>query len=396
MDIRKLAEEEQEYLVALRRKFHSHPELSLKEYETADEIGAQLYSFGIESQRVGETGVLGIIRGAGADTGRVVVLRADIDALPITESHHAEYESQNPGVMHACGHDAHTACLLGAAKILQKNRAQFGGEVRLVFQPAEEIGAGAEPFIKAGVLQGAQRVFGLHVASDLESGRIGVKKGINNASVDHFRIVITGKAAHVSTPQQGVDALYIASQTVVAAQALVTRMTSPVNPVIIGIGMLHSGTSYNIVAGEAVLEGTTRTISRETRAKVKELLTNTARQIAGIYGGEAEVVWTDYASPLINHAEVCDEAAEVIRKLWDEQTLVTDRALSLGGDNFAEYLLNIPGAYVYLGTANHAKPNTCLAVHNDGFDIDEAVLQNGAALYAGYAAAWLGGRETYD
>ena len=166
----------------------------------------------------------------------VVVLRADIDALPIQETSGAQYCSRTPGVMHACGHDAHTACLLGAAMLLAKHRAEFGGEVRLIFQPAEEIGQGAKPFVEAGAMEGADRVFGIHTASDLRSGTVGLKPGLNNAAVDHFSIQVRGKSAHVSTPQLGVDALYIASQIVVALQALVTRLTSPVEPVIIGVG----------------------------------------------------------------------------------------------------------------------------------------------------------------
>ena len=191
MDVRKAAEAARDYLVSIRREFHQHPELSMQEFRTAQRIEEELDRLGIPHTRVGETGVLGTLRGE-KEGGRAVVLRADIDALPIEETHECAYRSQNPGVMHACGHDAHAACLLGGAKILAEHRDAFGGEVRLVFQPAEEIGQGAKPFIAAGVLDGAERVFGLHTAHDLRSGTVGLKPGLNNAAVDHFRIEVHG------------------------------------------------------------------------------------------------------------------------------------------------------------------------------------------------------------
>lgn len=263
-------------LIALRREFHRDPELGLHEYHTAARIERELDRCGIPHERVGETAVVGHLTGNGNGSG-LVVLRADIDALPIQETNDVPYRSQTPGMMHACGHDAHTTCLLGAAKVLSAHLADFGGEVRFLFQPAEEIGQGARPLIAAGMLDGAQRVFGLHTASDLPAGTVGVKPGANNAGVDHFIIRIHGKSAHVSTPQLGVDALYIASELVVALQSIVTRMTSPVEPVLIGVGKLNAGTAYNAVAETAVLEGTTRMFSPESRAHLRETINAAGR-----------------------------------------------------------------------------------------------------------------------
>lgn len=382
-DILEQLKQEKDYIVALRREFHQHPELSLREFRTAERIEEELDKSGISHFRVGETGVLGILRGTGKGEG-VTVLRADMDALPIQETNKISYCSQTDGVMHACGHDAHVACLLGAAKLLAGNRDAFGGEVRFIFQPAEEIGRGAIPFLEAGVLEGADRVFGLHTAPDISSGLVGLKPGLNNAAVDHFKITVKGKSAHVSTPQLGIDALYIASHIVVALQALVTRCTSPVEPVIIGVGKLEAGTTYNALAETAVLEGTTRTISQESRERIQKLVTETVQGIAGIYGGSAEIQWTDFASALINDALVCQEVAEVVKRLWGDGRVVTDRKLSLSGDDFAEYILHTPGAYAYLGTGNPEKPDTLNAAHNGNFNIDEDVLILGAGLYAGY------------
>ena len=387
-EIKRQIEGEKEYLIALRREFHQHPELSLQEFWTASRIEEELDRFGIEHTRVGETGVLGTLRGEGRGDG-VVVLRADIDALPIQETNPEAYASQIDGVMHACGHAAHAACLLGAAKVLAKNKDAFGGEVRFVFQPAEEIGQGAKPFIEAGVLDGAKRVFGIHTASDIPSGSVGVKPGLNNASVDHFRIVIHGKSSHVSTPQLGIDALYIACQTVVALQALVTRRTSPVEPLIIGVGKLNAGTTYNALAETAVLEGTTRAASHETRAWVQNAVTRVVQNTASDYGGTADIVWADFAAPLLNDPEVCVEVSDVADGLWGEGCAVAARPLSLAGDNFAEFLRHLPGAYAYLGTGNPDLPGTVNPAHNGNFDIDENALVLGASLYAGVVLKYL-------
>lgn len=389
LDLQEALHREKDYLIALRRDLHQHPELSLEEFRTAGRIEEELDRFGIPHIRVGDTGVLGTLRGDAPGTG-AVALRADIDGLPIQEKNPAPYRSLTPGVMHACGHDAHTACLLGAAKLLTARRGAFGGEVRLIFQPAEEIGQGARPFVEAGALEGVERVFGLHTASDLPAGSVGLKPGLNNAAVDHFKISVQGRSAHVSTPQLGVDALYIASQIVVALQALVTRLTSPVEPVIIGVGKLNAGTTYNALAESAWLEGTTRTVSQESRDTIRELITKAARNIADIYGGTAELQWADFAAPLINDPRVCREAAEIVAALAGPDKVITDRKLSLSGDNFAEYLLHVPGAYAYLGTGNPALPNTLISNHNGDFEIDEETLTLGAGLYAGYALARLG------
>lgn len=371
------------YTTALRRELHRRPELSLREYRTAEVIERELDSMGVPHTRVGETGVLGTVRGVGA--GPVVALRADIDALPLQELNETEYRSACDGVMHACGHDGHTACLLGAAKLLSARRGAFSGEVRLIFQPAEEIGKGAKPFIEAGVLAGAERVFGLHTAYDVPSGTVGLKPGLNNASVDYFRITVHGRSSHVSQPHRGVDALYIASQFVVALQGLVARRTDPTEPVIAGVGTLRAGTTYNALAETAVLEGTTRTVSHETRDWLNGEVEALAKQTAAAFGGSAEVYWDDFTPPLLNDPGVCAEAAAVVEALRGPGHVKTDRALSLSGDNFAEFLDCVPGAYAYLGTGDPEKPRTMYPNHNGRFDMDEDALALGAALLAGYA-----------
>lgn len=378
----------QSELIALRRKFHQHPELACEEYFTASEIELFLDRFNIPHHRVGETGVCGILIGNNPGP-HTIGLRADIDALPIQELNQVPYRSQFDGVMHACGHDAHTACLLGAAQLLAAHQNDFPGEIRLFFQPGEEVGKGAMDFIQAGELNGVERVFGLHTAHEIPIGTVSLTPELNNAAVDQFRILIHGKTAHVSTPELGSDALYIASQIVTALQALITRQFSPVEPVLIGVGKFHSGTTYNAVAGEAELEGTTRTVRNETRMEVRKKLTALAEQIASVYGGTAEVIWTGICSALYNDATVCGEATQAAELQLPGIRITHDRPYSLGGDNFAEFNLAVPGAYAYLGTGNDALPGTLNSSHNGNFDIDETALPIGAALYASYALWWL-------
>lgn len=381
-------ETKKEYVVRMRRDFHQHPELSLQEMRTAKVIEEELERFGIAYERVGKTGVLGILKGTGEGKGSIA-LRADIDALPLVETNEAEYCSLTKGVMHACGHDAHTACLLGAARELSEKRDMFGGEVKFIFQPAEEIGKGAEDFIEAGVMEGVERVFGLHLAPDLEIGTIGVTPGLNNASVDHFRIMIKGKSAHVSTPHLGADALYAASQLMVSMQGMIARRTSPVTPVLIGVGKMQAGTTYNAVPGMAEMEGTTRTVSEEMRMQVRSWITELAEATASASGATAEVIWTGICSVLINEEQSSKEVKEVAQKLGEKVRVITDRPLSLGGDNFAEFQKVVPGCYAYLGTSNPEIEKSLNSLHNGNFDMDEEALVLGTDLYTNYALWWL-------
>ena len=372
------------YLIETRREFHQNPELSLKEFRTASRIEEELTKFGIKHSRVGETGVLGILKGD-KPSDKVLLLRADIDALPINEVGAVEYISKNPGVMHACGHDAHTTCLLAAAKILSEKKSEIAGEVRLVFQPAEEIGKGTQPFIEANVLEGVDRVFGLHCAPDLPLGTVGLTPKLNNAAVDHFTISVKGVSSHVSLPHKGVDALYVASEIVVAVQALRTRLNSPLEPMIIGIGKFSAGTTYNALAANAVLEGTTRTISKESRAKIKTEINRCVKNIAEIYGATATVEWEGFTGPVINDPEVCEEVAALVDETFGKGHVVKDREISLGGDNFADFIEEKKGAYAYLGTSSDTKPCTKLPLHSDSFDLDEEAMLKGTWLHVAYA-----------
>ena len=395
MGIKAYIQEERDYLIGLRRYFHAHPEASLEEYETAKKIEEELDKSGIPHKRVGDTGVYAWIDGTGPEGAkgqRTMALRADTDALRMEDlKEGVPYRSQKEGLCHACGHDAHTAMLLTAAKVLQAKKNEFSGQIRLFFQQAEEIGAGARQFVAAGLMEGVDRVYGSHVCSSLPAGTISLTPGPRNASCDYFRIRITGKGAHVSTPHLGVDALYIASQIVVNLQSIVARRTDPLDTVVVGVGKLTAGTAYNIVAEQAELEGTTRCFSPETRERTNRRVRETAEELCRLYGAEAEVEFKDFAAPLINDSTAAAEATRVAEEIYGPDRIIHDQQKALGADDFADYLAKAKGIYGFIGTGNPADPNT-LSVHHHGlFDLDEESLLGGCNLYVDYALAYLKG-----
>ncbi len=296
-----------------------------------------------------------------------------------------EYRSQNPGGCHACGHDGHAATLLAAAKILKKKEQEFSGQIRLFFQQGEEFGQGARLFVGEGLLDGVSRIFGVHAASAMESGTISLTKGPQNASCDYFKISVTGRGAHVSKPHMGIDAAYVAAQIVVALQSIVARSTDPLETVVVGVGVVRAGTQYNIVAEHAELEGTTRSFSPEVRTFTNNRVIQIAKDTAAMYGAEAEVVFEDYAAPLVNDSQVVDEVTVVTRRFWPETGIVKDRVKELGADDYADYLAVVKGMYAYIGTHSSSKPNTGIAHHHGLFDMDEEGLLLSCNVYVDYA-----------
>ena len=383
------AEQEREYLIALRRHFHKHPELSLQEYHTAEKIEQELDTMGISHERVGKTGVAANLSHiTDANTAKKIVLRADIDALPVEEKNDTEYKSENPGVMHACGHDAHTASLLGAAKILKTNEDKLNGTVVFLFQQAEEIGGGARQFIKAGYLKDANRIFGVHMQPHLPVGTVSVKEGECNASVDYFKITVHGKSAHVSTPHLGVDALYIASQIVVSVQSIIARGLDPLEVGVVGIGKLTAGSNYNIVANEAVLEGTTRAFNAVTRTFLKKKVQEIAKSTAQMYGASVEIAFKDYTSPLINDEDAAAEVEKLGVELLGREHVLTNQPRNMLGDDFAEYLKEVKGLFLFVGSAGGEE--TSYPLHHEQFDLDENAILIAAEFYVGYAEKIIG------
>lgn len=384
-------QQDQDYVVRLRRWFHAHPELSAKEEQTAKKIEQELHALGLQTQRTAKTGVISEIKGT-RPGHKTIVLRADIDALPMNEASQVSYASQNPGVMHACGHDAHTACLLQAARLLCANKDLFGGTIRLIFQPGEEIGYGANRIIAEGHLQDADRTFGLHVASSIPSGSVVLAKGPNNAAVDQFKILIHGKSAHITSPEKGADATYAASRIICRFHELEQEHSSKDQPLLIGIGRAASGTAYNIISDYAEIEGTLRTYDHRQRAEILALLEQEAEKIAREFGASAQLINRDNTSPLINDETSTNEAIQTAEEIYGS-SIIKERRPDLSGDDFAEFIKAVPGVYAYIGTATPDQPNTLSAQHDTHFDIDEDALPDACLLYAGYAVQYLNGQN---
>ena len=384
MDIKALAYGEKEYITALRRHFHAHPELGRHVVETTKRITEELEKMGIEVMTFSDiTGCIGVIRG-GHDGG-TVALRADIDALPIQEADLTkEYASQNAGVMHACGHDCHTAMLLGAAKILSAHREEIHGTVKLLFQMAEEIGTESRHYVENGSLSDVDAIFGMHIWATLDAGKVNFEDGERMACSDRFTVKIKGKAAHGSEPDKGADAVVAAAAVVMGLQTLVSRRTDPQNTFVLTVGMMNGGTQSNIIAEEVELVGTTRTFNKKFRKGLPDMIKAAAEGIAEGYGCEAESTYFFGPAPLVNeHISLNRIARRAAAAVMGEKALVPMEK-EMGAEDFAVYMETIPGVFGFLGGRNMEK-GICCVHHHPAFDVDEDVFPDGAAIYAKFA-----------
>lgn len=385
MEIKAFGKKYSDYVVAKRREFHRMPELSLCEYETSKKIVSELAAIGIEGRIVADTGVLAEIKGG--KPGKRVALRADIDALGVTEQTGAEYASENPGLMHACGHDAHIAMLLGAARILWDIRSEIPGEVRLIFEPAEEIAKGANKMIAAGAMDGVDSVFGMHVWSDIPAGKISAEEGPRMASADFYTIEIEGKSCHGSKPDQGVDAIVAGAALVNALQTIVSREINPLEPAVISVGEFHAGEQSNVIAGHAHLSGTTRAFSNEVRERLPELMERVIRHTGETFRTKMTLNYNMGSSPVINDPLGASIARQSVVDVLGEEALYHYEKTP-GGENFSEYLRLAPGCFAFVGIRNEE----CNAVHPQHscyYAMDESVLINGSMLAAQYAMNFL-------
>jgi len=377
------------WMVDIRRGIHAEPELGLEERKTADAICARLEELGVPYQRRG-TAVIGLVEGRAAPPGgaprRVVAMRADIDALPIQEATRAPYASHNAGKMHACGHDAHTAVLLGAARLLCESRASMRGVAKLLFQPAEETVGGAKPMIEGGCMEGphVDAVIGLHVQAYVPAGSVELKKGAFSGSSALLRVEIKGKAAHGAYPENGVDAILIAANVAMSLNALVSRYVSPLDQAVLTIGTIHGGAAENVIADRVVMEGTLRTTSDATR----DLLVGRARSVvegvAASFGGKGALdVEYGYAA-LVNDDRAVDLVAEVASAMLGPAAVQWKEKPSMGVEDFSFFLKEAPGAFYNLGCGNPGR-GIVSPIHTALFDIDEDCLAIGAALQAAIA-----------
>ncbi len=376
------------HLVAWRRHLHMHPEGSMQEHETAAYVVEQLRSHGVQSIKagVGKTGVVALIRGKGSKT---VGLRADMDALELAEENDVPYRSRKPGLMHACGHDGHVACLLGVAAILQQMRGRFPGAVKLIFQPGEEGAGGARLMIEDGVLERPKlrAIACLHVDTDVESGKVGLRRGYDTAQTDDIRMVVKGKSGHAAAPHEGIDSIAVASQALMAVQQFVARHTDAVDRKLVTFGIIRGGSRHNILADQVELIGTIRTLEPRGREVVLKFLTRDLRKLVGAMGARLQVEITEGYPPSVSDDRVVDIFAEVGADLIGAQNVVDVPQPSLGGEDFAYFgLAGLPAALLRLGIRDPKKGFTSPG-HSSTFDFDDRrVLPIGTAMLA--ATAW--------
>ena len=380
--MKELAHAQHAELVNIRRHLHENPELGFEEVATAQYIADYLAGLGLEvTRQVAKTGVVALIRGAWP--GKTVAIRADMDALPIQELNEVPYKSKNPGKMHACGHDAHVAAAIGAARILWELRDQINGNVKFIFQPAEEAPGGAEPMIAAGVLENptVEAIIGGHVWGGLESGIIEVMSGPTMASSDIIRLKIIGKGGHAAQPHTTIDPIVIASEIVGALQKLVSRQTDPFESVVISICSFHAGDVFNVIPHSAYLEGAVRTLNNELRQELPQKIEKIIKGITEPYGATYELDYYLGYPVTVNDPGVTETVRRAaISVLGADKVRVAARA-SMGGEDYAYFLNKVPGTYIRIGTRNPEK-GICQEMHHPRFDIDEAVLELIPVVYA--------------
>lgn len=370
-------------LAEWRRDFHRHPELAFEERRTSAVIRAFLEFLGIEVGTCGRTGLRGVLRGG--RPGRTVALRADMDALPVAEIAGHDYQSQNPGVMHACGHDGHMAILMGAAKVLAARRDTLPGSVVFLFQPAEENPpGGAALMIEDGALDGVDGIFGLHLWQPLPSGIVGLRAGALMAQADEFEVVVQGRGGHASQPNVTVDPVVVASHVVVVAQTIVSRFTNPLEPVVVSFTTVHGGRIHNIIPDEVTMTGTVRTLDPGTQLAVKQRLAEVCEATCRLFGATAAFTYKEGYPPVINDAASVDLVRRVAALELGGDSVRTIAPV-MGGEDFAYYLQRVPGAFALLGMGdNQPHPH-----HNARFDIDETVLPLGVRLMTAVALEML-------
>lgn len=386
--IRSLAKQYAPEFIDVRHHLHAHPELSYQEFETARFVQQKLQSFGIPFEVKATTGVIGLIKGKNPDK-RVIALRGDMDALPIQEENDVPYRSTRDGIMHACGHDVHTTCLLGAAKILNELKDEWEGTVKLIFQPGEEKNpGGASLLIREGVLENPKpaSIFGLHVHPGLAVGKMSFRSGKVMASADELYITIKGKGGHAASPHLCIDPILIASHLIISLQQIVSRNNNPHNPTVLSITAIQGGSTTNVIPNEVKLKGTFRAMDEEWRFKAHGLLRNMATNLVKSMGGEIDLL-IDVGYPSVYNNEALHEIALAKAAEYIGPANVEETEKRMGAEDFGYYSQQIPGCFFRLGVMNEAK-GIVSGVHTPTFNIDESAIELGMGMMA-----WLGAKS---
>ncbi len=381
--IKNIAYQIKNELIAIRHQIHQNPELSFEEENTALLVEKYLQTLGLQTHRIAKTGVWAMINGNGKSS-KTIALRADLDALPIQEKSDKPYASKNNGIMHACGHDVHTTCLLGAAKILCEIKSELEGNIKLIFQPGEEkLPGGASLLINEGVLDNPKvdAIIGQHVMPFINKGNVGFRKGLYMASTDEIYITIHGKGGHGAMPHLCIDPVAISAQVIVALQQLVSRKAAPILPTVLSFGKINSeGGATNVIPNDVTFEGTLRTLNEEWRVEAKRLITQITENTAAAYGATA-TVRIENGYPYLQNDENLTESIIENAKEYMGESHVEPLDIWMAAEDFAYYSQQIPACFYRLGTRNEGK-GIISAVHTNTFDIDENAIETGAGLMA--------------
>ena len=373
----------QPQLVEWRRQIHQKPELGFQEKITAEFISQKLQNWGIEHQvGIAQTGIVAIIKGEKSAPGKVLAIRADMDALPIQELNEVPYCSQRDGIMHACGHDGHTAIALGTAYYLHQHRQELNGTVKIIFQPAEEGPGGAKPMIAAGVLNNpdVDAIIGLHLWNNLPLGTVGVRPGALMAAVELFRCTIFGKGGHGAIPHQTVDSLVVAAQIVSALQTIVSRNINPLDSAVVTVGELHAGTAVNVIADTAKMGGTVRYFNPDLAGFFKERIEKIIAGICQSHGANYDLDYIHLYPPVINDADIAALVRSVAEEVIEIPIGVFSECQTMGGEDMSFFLQEVPGCYFFLGSAN-AEKKLDYPHHHPRFDFDETALPMGVEMF---------------
>jgi len=381
MKVKELVEKNKDEIISWRREFHENPELSWEEIRTGNRVCEELTKLNIKIKRVAKTGVLGILKGD--KPGKTVALRADMDALPIQEANNIPYKSKKEGIMHACGHDGHTAMLLGAAKILKQMRDKIKGTIIFIFQPAEEKAQGASKIIEEGAVKGIDAILGIHLWADLPIGKVSLEPGPRMASTAMFKITIKGKGGHGSMPYQGIDAIMVASALVMNLQSIVSREISPLDPAVVTIGKFNGGEAWNILCDKVILEGTTRCFNNQIINKFPIIIERIIKRTAEAYRAEGKLEYTLLTPVLINDLNLSNISSQALIKNFGEESVVKLEK-TMGGEDFASYTQEIPSIFALVGARNEDK-GAKYPHHHKNFNIDEDALVIGTSLYSQFA-----------
>jgi len=382
-EIKKTAQNFAPRLIEIRRHIHAHPELSGEEYQTSAYIAGVLSSCGLSvTESVGKTGVVGELTGSGSDR-RTLAIRTDMDALPIHELAELDFASRNQGIMHACGHDVHSTLGLGTAMVLSQLSNQLPGNIRFLFQPAEEIAQGAKWMVKDGVMEGVDAIYGVHVFPSIPARKVGIRYGALTSAADELEIVIQGESGHGARPHQAIDAIWIAAQVITGLQQALSRTQNPLHPIVLSIGQIEGGRAHNVIADRVKMVGTVRSLHPDSHASLPQWIENIVKGICQTFGAKYQV---DYRRgvPSVHNDETLTQVLEAAtREAWGDQSVQLLPEPSLGAEDFSVYLNKAPGCMFRLGVGHDRQTNYPL--HHPKFEVDEDAIITGVVTMA-YAA----------